>query len=33
MGKYQKGMIGALPEPELFQSLLEVTHRDLAAGP
>ena len=26
--KYRKGMFGALPEPELFQSLLEVTHRD-----
>lgn len=26
--KYQKGMFGALPEPELFQSLLKVTHRD-----
>ena len=27
--KYQKGVFGALPEPELFQSLLEVKHRDL----
>ena len=26
--KYQKGVFGALPEPELFQSLLEVKHRD-----
>ena len=26
--KYQKGMFGALPEPELFQSLLEVKNRD-----
>ena len=26
--KYRKGMFGALPEPELFQSLLEVKNRD-----
>ena len=26
--KYRKGMFGALPEPELFQSLLEVKRRD-----
>ncbi len=26
--KYRKGAFGALPEPDLFQSLLEVTHRD-----
>lgn len=26
--KYRKGMFGALPEPELFQSLLEVMNRD-----
>lgn len=26
--KYRKGVFGALPEPELFRSLLEVTHRD-----
>lgn len=26
--KYRKGLFGALPEPELFRSLLEVTHRD-----
>lgn len=26
--KYRKGVFGALPEPELFQSLLEVKHRD-----
>lgn len=25
--KYRKGVFGALPEPELFQSLLEVKHR------
>ncbi len=26
--KYRKGMFGALPEPDLFQSLLEVKNRD-----
>ena len=26
--KYKRGVFGALPEPELFQSLLEVKHRD-----
>ena len=26
--KYRKGMFGALPEPELFESLLEVTKHD-----
>lgn len=27
IAKYRKGVFGALPEPELFQSLLEVKHR------
>lgn len=26
--KYRKGIFGALPEPDLFRSLLEVSHRD-----
>ena len=26
--KYRKGVFGALPEPDLFQTLLEVKHRD-----